>query len=340
MPEPLVPGTTERTAHVNGIDLHVVEAGTGPPVVLVHGFPELSYSWRHQLPALAGAGYRALAPDMRGYGRSDAPRDVEAYDIEHLTGDLLGLLDDTGEERAVFVGHDWGAIVVWNLAVMAPERVAGVVGMSVPFMPRPDGPPTELMRAVFGDAFFYMLYFQEPGVADAELGGNPARTMRRLLAGATLAGSGGSDAPAPPDPALFAPDGRGFVERLPEPDGLPPWLEQRELDHYVSEFARTGFTGGIDWYRNLDRNWLRTPQLAGAKVAVPSLFVGGRNDPVLLMSPPEAMHEWVTDHRGTVVVDGAGHWVQQEAPGPVNDALLGFLRSVHEDVHDVHEEGN
>ena len=336
MPEPLVPGTTERTARVNGIDLHVVEAGTGPPVVLAHGFPELSYSWRHQLPALAGAGYRALAPDMRGYGRSDAPSDVEAYDIEHLTGDLLGLLDDVGEDKGVFVGHDWGAIVVWNLAVMAPERVAGVVGMSVPFIPRPDGPPTERMRALFGDAFFYMLYFQERGVADADLGEDPARTMRRLLAGGATggsggSGSGGSDAPPLPDPSLFAPDGRGFVERLPEPDGLPAWLEQRELDHYVSEFTRTGFTGGINWYRNLDRNWLRTPHLAGAKVTVPSLFVGGRNDPVLLMSPPEAMNEWVTDHRGTVVVDGAGHWVQQEAPGPVNDALLGFLRSVHEE---------
>jgi pimeloyl-ACP methyl ester carboxylesterase len=303
---------------VNGVDLHVEVEGEGPLVVLAHGFPELSYSWRHQLPALAAAGYRVAAPDQRGYGRSTRPEPVEAYDIEHLTGDLLGLVDALGEEQAVFVGHDWGAIVVWQLALMAPERVRGVVGMSVPFLPRPPAPPTELFRSLFGDAFFYMLYFQEPGVADADLGADPAKTMRRILAG--LKG---------PDPNMVMPDGRGFVDRLPEPDGLPDWLSQAELDHYTAEFSRTGFTGGINWYRNLDRNWALTEHLAGAKVQVPSLFIGGSGDPVLLMSPPAGQEEWLADHRGTVLVDGAGHWVQQEAPGPVNDALIAFLDDVH-----------
>jgi len=313
---------TERVVRTNGVELHVVEEGAGFPVVFAHGFPELAYSWRHQLPAVAAAGYRAIAPDQRGYGRSSRPAAVADYDIVHLTDDLLGVLDALGEERAVFVGHDWGAMVVWSLALRAPERVAGVVGMSVPFLPRPPLAPTTLMRQLFADSFFYILYFQEPGVADLDLGADPATTMRRLLAGATV------DDPAQIDPSAFADDGRGFVDRFPEPAALPAWLDQAELDHYVAEFSRTGFTGGLNWYRNLDRNWTLTPELDGARVTVPSLFIGGRLDPVLTMSPPEAMEGWMDDHRGTVLVDGAGHWVQQEAPAPVNAALIEFLRGL------------
>jgi pimeloyl-ACP methyl ester carboxylesterase len=321
-PDPAVPAARRRTVAVGGVDLSVLDAGEGFPVVLSHGFPELAYSWRHQIPALAGAGCRVLAPDQRGYGRSSRPAAVEDYDIVHLTGDLLALLDDIGEERAVFVGHDWGAIVVWQLALLAPERVAGVVGMSVPFLPRGALPPTQLMRQVMGDAFFYMLYFQQPGAADADLGRDPATTMTRLLA-ATMPSSHGAL-----DTAMFAADGRGFVERLPEPDGLPGWLAPDELDHYIAEFTRTGFTGGINWYRNLDRNWELTAHLAGAKVEAPALFVGGSSDPVLLMTPPAVMDGWVPDLRGTVLVDGAGHWVQQERADEVNAALVGFVEAV------------
>ncbi|MBI2705894.1 MAG: alpha/beta hydrolase [Actinobacteria bacterium] len=310
----------------NGVELHVEEAGAGFPVILAHGFPELSYSWRHQMRALAAEGFHVLAPDQRGYGQSSRPEAVEDYDIVSLTGDLLGLLDHIGEEKAVFVGHDWGSMVVWTLAQLARERVAGVVGMSVPFVPRPERPPLELMRSIIGDGFFYILYFQEPGVADGELGADPARTMRRMLAGLQILPDN------MPDPAtMFANDGRGFVDRLPEPDRLPDWLTRAELDHYVEEFSRTGFTGGINWYRNFDRNWELTEQLAGAKVDVPSLFIGGSLDPVLLMTPPAATEGWLTDHRGTVLVDGAGHWVQQERPEEVNAALLGFLLSVRDE---------
>ena len=294
----------------------------GPVVVLAHGFPELSYSWRHQIGALAAAGYHVLAPDQRGYGRSSRPEPIEDYDIFHLTDDLLSVLDDVGADDAVFVGHDWGAIVVWQLALLAPERVRGVVGMSVPFTPRPSGPPTEIWKAIFADQFFYMLYFQEPGPADAELGADPARTMRRLLASASV--RDGDDALAD----FAGDDGRGFIERMPEPDALPDWLSQDELDHYVAEFRRTGFTGGINWYRNFDRNWERTEHLAGAKVQVPSFFIGGSADPVLVMRPPETQDEWLTDHRGSVIIDGAGHWVQQEAAEEVNEALLSFLAEV------------
>lgn len=312
-----------RTLDRPDVTLHLHEAGAGPPVVLAHGFPELGYSWRHQLPALAAAGYHALAPDQRGYGRSGRPEAVEAYDIVHLTDDLVAVLDDVGADRGVFVGHDWGANVVWALAQLHPDRVAGVVGMSVPFLPRPAMPPVQLLRAVLGDSFFYILYFQEPGVADAELAADPATTLRRMLCG-TIVREG-----EPVDPTdMLAADGRGFVDRFPEPEGLPDWLSPDELDHYVAEFTRTGFTGGINWYRNLDRNWELTAALADGHVTVPSLFIGGALDPVLVMTPPAVMDGLLDDHRGTVLVDGAGHWVQQEAPDPVNAALLAFLADV------------
>jgi pimeloyl-ACP methyl ester carboxylesterase len=309
----------ERTVATNGVELHVLEAGEGTPVVLSHGFPELAYSWRHQLPALAAAGCRVVAPDQRGYGQSSRPDAIEDYDIEHLTGDLIGLLDDLGEERAVFVGHDWGSLIVSSLALLAPERVTAIVNMSVPFLPRAPMPPVQMMRAAFVDTFFYIVYFQDPGVADADLGADPATTMRRMLASVRLREG------EPPDPSGFANDGRGFVDRMPEPDGLPGWLSQDELDHYVSEFAHTGFTGGLNWYRNMDRNWTLTERIADAKVEVPSLFIGGRLDPVILMSPPESTVELLPDHRGTVLVDDAGHWVQQEKPNEVNAALVSFI---------------
>jgi pimeloyl-ACP methyl ester carboxylesterase len=312
----------ERTVTTNGVDLHVIDEGHGPAVVLAHGFPELAYSWRHQIPALTNAGYRVIAPDQRGYGRSSRPDKIEDYDILHLTGDLIGLLDELGEEKAVFVGHDWGSMVVWQLSLLAPERVAGVVGMSVPFLPRGPMPPVQLMKQAFGDSFFYILYFQQPGVADADLGRDAAMTMRRLLSGVK------AEPGAAPDPSMSAPDGRGFVDRIPEPTALPDWLTQEELDFYSTEFGRTGFTGGINWYRNFDRNWELTPQLDGAKVEVPSLFIGGALDPVITMSPPGIMDGWLSDHRGTVLVDDAGHWVQQEKPDEVNAALLTFVKDL------------
>jgi pimeloyl-ACP methyl ester carboxylesterase len=312
-----------RTVSTNGVDLHVLEAGReGPVVLLAHGFPELGYSWRHQLPALAAAGYRAVAPDQRGYGRSSRPDAIEEYDIHHLVGDLVGVLDDLDAADAVVVGHDWGSMVASHLALLHPDRVRGLVNMSVPHLPRGGAAPITALRNAVGDNFFYMLYFQQPGVADTELGADPARTMRRLLAAVALRPD------APLDPAVFANDGRGFVDRMPEPEGLPGWLSADELDHYVTEFARTGFTGGLNWYRNLDRNWETTAELAGAAVPMPSLFVGGAQDAVLLMSPPAVAHGALEDHRGDVLVPGAGHWVQQEAPGEVNAALLGFLDDV------------
>ncbi len=317
---------SQRTVAVNGVELHVHEAGEqgAPVVVLSHGFPELGYSWRHQMVPLADAGYHVLAPDQRGYGRSSRPDAITDYDITHLTDDLLGLLDDVGASDAVFVGHDWGAFIVWNMSLLHPDRTRGVCGMSVPFAPRGPMPPVQLMRQMFADNFFYIVYFQEPGVADAELSADPERTMRRLLCGTKLDNAADPNALA----EAFANDGRGFVERMPDPEGLPDWLTQAELDHYVEEFRHSGYTGGLNWYRNFDRNWELTPQLAGAKVTVPSLFIGGAQDPVLVMMPVTTMDGWLEDHRGTVLVDDAGHWVQQEKPAEVNAALLTFLKGL------------
>ncbi|OBH14472.1 epoxide hydrolase [Mycobacterium sp. E1747] len=304
--------------------LRVVEAGDrgAPVVILAHGFPELAYSWRHQIPVLAEAGYHVLAPDQRGYGGSSRPEPIEAYDIHHLTADLVGLLDDVGAERAVWVGHDWGAAVVWNAPLLHPDRVAAVAALSVPAVPRSHVAPTRAWRKMLGDKFFYILYFQEPGVADAELNSDPARTIRRMLGGLRTSGDPLSAA------RMVAPGDEGFIDRLPEPERLPDWLSQDELDHYISEFSRTGFTGGLNWYRNFDHNWETTPELADAKITVPALFIGGTADPVLTFTRADRAAELITGPYQQVMIGDAGHWLQQERPDEVNSALLDFLNGL------------
>ncbi|WP_204801501.1 alpha/beta fold hydrolase [Mycobacterium riyadhense] len=315
---------TERLVGTNGLQLHVIEAGDrgAPVVILAHGFPELAYSWRHQIPALAEAGYHVLAPDQRGYGGSSCPEAIEAYNIHELTADMVGLLDHVGAERAVWIGHDWGAIVVWNAPLLHPDRVAGVAALSVPVVPRPRTPPTQALRDRFGENFFYILYFQEPGVADAELSRDPARTMRRMIGGLQLPGDRSAAL------RMLAPGPEGFIDRLPEPPGLPDWISQDELDHYISEFTRTGFTGGLNWYRNFDRNWETTAELNGATISVPCLFIGGTADPVLTFTRRDRAAEVITGPYREVMIDGAGHWLQQERPDEVNAALIEFLRTV------------
>lgn len=310
----------ERDIATNGVHLRTVEAGEpGQPVVLLaHGFPELAYSWRHQIPALAAAGYHVIAPDQRGYGRSSAPAHIDDYNIEALSDDLLGILDDVGAGKATFVGHDWGAVVTWHTALAVPERVEGVVGLSVPFTRRSQAAPTQAWKKLFGDNFFYILYFQEPGVADADLNRDPAVTIRRMMAG--MAHIDGA--------TMIAPGPAGFVERMSDPGELPGWLSQAELDHYIAEFTRTGFTGGLNWYRNFDRNWALTERLTGANVVVPSLFIAGAADPVLGFTDHAGSLKYRTDNRGDLLLEGAGHWIQQERPDEVNAALLEFLQQV------------
>ena len=314
----------ERFVDVNGVRLRILEAGPpdGPVVLLAHGFPELAYSWRHQIPALAAAGYRVIAPDQRGYGGSSRPDAIEAYDIAQLTGDLVGLLDIAGADRGALIGHDWGAVVTWTTPLLYPDRVAAVAGLSVPPVPRPLTPVTVALRRIFGDNFFYMLYFQQPGVADAEMDADPGRSMRRML--------GGMRAPQDEATALrmLAPGPAGFIDRLPEPDRLPDWLAAAELDHYVAEFSRTGFTGALNWYRNYERNWEITAHPAAETISAPSLFVGGTDDPVLSFTKTDRAREVVVGPYRQVLLDGAGHWIQQERPEAINAELLAFLSTV------------
>jgi pimeloyl-ACP methyl ester carboxylesterase len=292
--------STGRSVETNGVRLRVIEAGQrgAPVIVLAHGFPELAYSWRHQIPVLAQAGYHVLAPDQRGYGGSGRPEAVEDYDIHALTGDLIGLLDVVGAQQAIFVGHDWGAMVVWQAALLHPGRVRAVAGLSVPPIPRARSRPTERWRQKFGDDF-YMLRFQEPGLADAEMAADVRSTMSGMFAGL-----------------------------LGGPSPLPDWISQAEFEYYVSEFSRTGFTGALNWYRNYDRNWQSTAQLADARIEVPALFVGGTADPIAPTMNPARAGEVVAGPYTVEMIDGAGHWVQQERPDEVNKILLRFLREV------------
>ncbi len=312
---------THRDVEVNGLRLHLAEAGPsdGPVVLLLHGFPECWYSWRHQLTALAAAGFHVVAPDQRGYARSDAPAAVEAYSIIHLVGDAVGVLDAVGADRAVVVGHDWGAPVAWHTALLRPDRVRGVVGLSVPFRPRGTTPPLAGIARRFGPGH-YMLYFQPPGVADAELAADPRATFRRALTG--LSGESG-----PAD--LTA---GGFLDRLPEPGRLPGWLTEDDLDAFVDEYAGRGFTGGLNWYRNLDRNWELTAPWHGAPITVPALYLAGEQDVVIAGTERDALvatlRHSVPDLRGATLLPHCGHWTQQERPTEVSTAITEFAAAL------------
>jgi pimeloyl-ACP methyl ester carboxylesterase len=318
--------TRERRLPVNGIDLVVTDAGdpSAPAVICAHGFPESSYSWRHTLPALADAGFHAIAPDQRGYGASSCPTAVDAYGIEQLAGDLISLLDEAGKEQAVFVGHDWGALIVWDLARLYPERVRAVVGVSVPFIDWPLA-PTVLFKAAYPDRFFYILYFQEVGPAETELGRDPRRTMAKILWGAS------GDAYRDDLDVTFPVDGTGFLDVMPDlPAQLPAWLNDADIDHFAAQFAQSGFFGPVSYYRNLDANWLKVKEFPPSRVAMPSFFIAGDRDVVVARNPAgiEAMKAVLPNLRGVVMIPGVGHWTQQEAPQAFNDALIGFLRTL------------
>jgi len=310
-----------RTISTNGIRMRIAEEGSGPLVLLLHGFPESWYSWRHQIPALAQAGFRAVAPDQRGYGGTEAPAAIDSYDIHHLVADAVGVLDAIGEERAVVVGHDWGAPVAWHCALLRPERFRAVAALSVPYVGRSPLPPIEMFRMMAGDRFFYILYFQEPGVAERELEADVRSTLRRFL----YAASG--DVTEPLD-FWQKPKDAKFLDGLPEPKALPSWLREADLDYFTNEFQRAGFRGGLNWYRNFDRNWHLTPELAGAKVEQPALFIAGERDGVLAMVSPEAMRELVQNLKRLLLLPGCGHWTQQERPAEVNAALIDFLKGL------------
>ncbi|REJ74531.1 MAG: alpha/beta hydrolase [Acidobacteria bacterium] len=318
-----------RDHQLPSVRLRVAEAGdpSDPLVVLVHGWPESWYSWRHQIPALAEAGYRVLAPDMRGYGGSEAPEEVGQYDIFHLCDDLAALIQSAGAEHAAIVGHDWGAIVGWHFALLHPEKVNAVAGLSVPYGGRARVSPLETWRTKHGDDFYYILYFQElddegRGVAEQEFDAAPRELLSRLLVSPDTPCA----EPELSDPARAA---GGMIPRLGRPLERPDWLTDADLDYYSQEFARAGFRGGINYYRNFHRNWEQTPHLEGARVPQPALFVSGAEDAVIrganIDQLAALLAHGVADLRGLHLLPGIGHWVQQEAPELTNEILLNYL---------------
>ena len=318
-----------RTVATNGIRMHLAEQGTGPLIVLCHGFPESWYSWRHQLPALAEAGFHAAAPDMRGYGGTDRPEAIDQYTLLHLVGDMVSLLDALGAEQAVIAGHDWGAPVAWLAALLRPDRFRGVIGLSGPYRPRGNFRPSTIMPQT-PDAVFYQLYFQTPGVAEAEFERDVRHTIRSVLYAIS-----GDAAPRDGSMTGAGPVGmvhreRGFLGGLENPPSLPSWITEADVDFYAAEFARTGFRGGLNWYRNIDRNWELLAPFAGARITVPALYIAGDRDIVLafpgVSEAVKNLSAAVPQLRGTVILPGCGHWTQQERAAEVNAAMIDFLR--------------
>jgi len=323
--DPTLPGVRHRLIETNGIRLHIAEQGEGPLVILCHGFPECWYSWRHQLGALAKAGFHAVAPDLRGYGRSDRPQAIENYTILDDIGDVVGLVDALGTEPAVIAGHDIGAPIAWQAALMRPDRFRAVIALSVPFRPRAFGdvgPPTTLMPRN-ENAVFYQLFLQTPE-AEAALGRDVRRAFRAQLyslSGDRPPGAGGA----------FA---AGMVPRsgfgLAEPPALPAWVREADVDVYVAEFSRSGFGGALSWWRNIDRSWELLAPFGGAKVTVPALYMPGDRDFTAavfsqFIAKQSAM---VPKIRPTMMLPGCGHWTQQERAPAVSAAMIEFLRSV------------
>jgi pimeloyl-ACP methyl ester carboxylesterase len=321
-----------RPAYVDLGQIRMAYYESGPregiPVVLCHGFPELAFSWRHQLPALHAAGRWAVAPDQRGYGLTGGPQAVEAYDIEHLTDDLVRLLDHLKADKAIFCGHDWGGSVVWQMFPRHRDRVAGVIGVNTPFMPRAAADPISIMRKRFGDEM-YIVDFQTPGRADAVLAADVAKTMGFFMrkpppgpvASGGLRGSLLADGEAKSGPTF------ALVKMLegydPAQDPRGTFLTEEEMAAFVETFQRTGFTGGINWYRNISRNWERSASVPD-RVEAPALMIMAEKDAVLPPSAADGMEAWVPDLEKVLIRD-SGHWTQQEKPTEVNAAIVSWL---------------
>ena len=310
---------SSRTISANGIELFLLEQGEGSLVLLCHGWPELSYSWRHQIPAIAAAGYHVVAPDMRGFGRTSAPADIDAYSIFDHVGDMVALVAALGEKQSVIVGHDWGAPVAWHAAMFRPDIFTAVAGLSVPPPTRGRGLPLASLRES-GITNFYWQYFQAPGTAEAEFERDVGLTMRTLL------GRGFSD----PAASLFVEQGKGFLGDARADRPLPDWLSEADLAFFSETYRKSGFRGGLNWYRNIDRNWELTAPWQGAQIHQPSLFIAGSKDSVItgLIGGKRVtdMERVLPRLRQKLIIEGAGHWIQQERTEEVNAALIAFLK--------------
>jgi len=319
-------GIAHRFIETINLRMHIAEKGKGPLVIMCHGFPELWYTWRHQLVALGEAGFHAVAPDQRGYGQTDRPTSIEAYHILNLVGDIVGLVKALGEEKAFIIGHDWGAVVTWHCALLRPDIFPAAIALSVPFLPRSGGKtlPTEIMKKMSGEQVFYQVYFQEPGRAEADMEADVGRTMLMTLY--SLSGN-----PPPEKRWRFMLNrSEKALDASSMPDALPPWLTEQDVDYFAREFQRTGFRGGLNWYRNIDRNWEMTPFLDGARVHQPALFVAGEVDPVIALyrKAYNNLDENVLHLRGKILIPGVGHWVNQERPEEVNKLIIKFLNAL------------
>jgi pimeloyl-ACP methyl ester carboxylesterase len=315
------PAVNQRRVVTNGIELNIAEQGSGPLVLLIHGFPESWYSWRHQFAAIANAGYRAVAPDMRGYGKSDKPTAIEAYNQVEIVKDIVGLIPALGYDTAIVIGHDWGAPTAWSCAAHYPEKVSAVGALSVPYSPRPDYPPLDVLKEIFKDQFFYQLYFQEPGVAEAEFERDITTALRKFLHMA----SGEFDLR---DIPAKGPNDDMFTG-LPNPAELGPWIDQQDLDFYVEEFSRSGFRGPLNYYRNHNLTWELSKDLP-VEIKQPAMFAAGEKDGVIIMAADalKNMPKHVTDLRINELIPNIGHWTQQEDPKAVNDIIIRFLKLV------------
>lgn len=319
---------TQRTVETNGIRLQITEQGEGPVVLLLHGFPETAYSWRHQLKALSTAGYRAIAPDLRGYGQSERPEDASRYTTLDSVGDLVGLLDALGERQAVVVGNDWGANIAWQAAQLRPDRFRAVVALGVPLMGRAPMAPSRLFPQN-EQAWFYTHYFSHPSAA-AELDADVSASLKKIYVNAS--GDAGDRDEKSPNPFGMVSKQNGYLSSLPTPVRLPAWLSDVDLDVFVQAYTRSGFQGGLNYYRNLDRNWELQGALAGLPISVPALYMVGERDTGLAMPGMReiiaGMAKLAPHLRGSHVIPKAGHWLQQEAAEEVNSNLVQFLRAL------------
>ena len=314
-----------RQIESNAISLRCAVEGDGPLVVLVHGWPELWYSWRHQIRPLAEAGYKVVAPDLRGYGGSDKPREVEAYAMAEIMADLTGLIEAMGEEKAILIGHDWGAPICWTTAALRPERVAAVAGLSVPYRRRGPVSQIEIWRRLYAGKFFYQLYFQAEGVVEAELEADVGTALRKIYY--SISG----DAPSL-DSWFERPAGGGLLDPMIDPDPFPAWMTAADLDYFTAAFEAGGFRGPVNRYRNQTRDFETLPEMGVPPIPQPSCFIAGEKDLVRRFVPGRDAYDGVeancADFRFSRIIEGAGHWVQQEAPEAVNQALLEFLSSL------------
>jgi len=322
---------THRFIDTNGIRMHIAEAGSGPLVLFCHGWPESWYSWRHQLEAVAAAGFHAVAPDMRGYGQTDKPEAIDQYTLLHLTGDMVGVVDALKQETAVIVGHDWGAPVAWHSALFRPDRFRAIAALSVPYRPRGNTPrPTTVMPKTETHQF-YQLYFQTPGEAESEFERDTKRSIALTMLGASGNATAATTVAQSPGPGMVPRKG-GWLGERPMPQQFPAWLTEKDVEFYANEFKQAGFRGGFNWYRNIDRNWELLAPFAGAKVEVPALFMTGDKD--LVYKFPGAaelianLTRFVPKLKKTVMLEGCGHWTQQERADDVNRELIAFLKGL------------